>query len=156
MAPIRTNTTGRVDISRVLKAILVRRDCFTHVKAAFPMMDQFLEYGTDTWYEKTYQISSDFVKAKSASDVTTVDSDDDTADAKAFQGSEACGEAQVSTYQCHSVLVTLCEKLNRGLLESSLCQLAATSSPGKELDLAASDNSICKAIAEAAIKHPPL
>jgi hypothetical protein len=150
LSPLRTNS-GRHEVPRVLRAILVRRDLFIHIAAQFPNMHQYLDiYGSEQWYEKNYQISSKFVK--SGTPAPQEESDEDVDDVRKNPLPDGDGGALCSSYLCHSILVTLCEKLNRGILESSLCQLAVSCVPGKELDLAMPDNAICKALAEAASK----
>ena len=64
-------------MSRLLRAVLVRRDLFIHIQARFPRMEQHLaSYGSEDWYKKTFQISKDFVANSSA--VVAEDSDDES------------------------------------------------------------------------------
>ena len=151
----------RHDLARVIRAVLVRRDLYVHLKMMFPLMKQYVDmYGSDTYYEVRFGIKSDFTLTdeKKNENQRKPPQDDGDLDADGQEdSSDALVAASCSTYSCQRLLKGLCEKLARGFLEGQLCTIAANSTPGKALDLG--DSQIAKMIADIsalyAVDFPP-
>jgi len=63
LQPVRTHN-HRHDMVRVIKAFLIRRDVFMHIKLTFPLMKQFLDiYDTPAYYKARFGINADFTLA---------------------------------------------------------------------------------------------
>ena len=115
-------------------------------------MEQNLKiYDTDQFYEQRYKITSDFKVPSKKVEEEEDGSSLQVQDSSILQDDEDC--SAVSTYLCHKPLMTLCEKLSKGVFEVQLCVLAANSVPGKALDLGTLDGSISSLMKDAAEKY---
>ncbi len=147
--------TKRQELNRVIRAILIRRDLFVHLKFMFPKMLPYLQhYGSDKFYEINFDIKPDFtmteesrkkleVQRLAEGDADNVNGPDDLL--------VAAESSCPSTYTCHGPLIGLCERLARGSLDWPLCCIAEKSTPGKALELA--ETAISKTIDEIAILY---
>eukprot|EP00435_Cladocopium_sp_Y103_P066146 s220_g28.t1 len=58
LGPVRTGTI-RFDVTKVLKAILVRRDYMVHLRNQFPNMASYMnDHGTLAWYTRTFGLNA--------------------------------------------------------------------------------------------------
>ena len=136
---------SRFDVSKVLKAILVRRDYMVHVRGMFPSMSSYIEdHGTIAWYTRTFGLNH--LGEKGGHRVENADEEEEAAE----KGEQ---ETVASSYTCLKPLITFCEKMMRGTFDIALCKLTNDSIAGKSLNLANQEDSLKNILADIAGKY---
>lgn len=139
LVPLRSHTT-RFDQAKMMKALLVRQDLFRHIKLLFPKMDQYVShYGTIDWFKKAYNVDPDGFRPEGVPADAADPDDEPDVDPASPEKPDASDKNDCSTFNCHSVLIGLLDKLSKNQLEVALCKMALSpaSVPGKSVDLAA-------------------
>ena len=137
-----TAHSAKYDAARLLKAVLVRRDLYRHIRSTFPRMNALTEHFDSPSFWAKFGIQPNGLMAAQQPDV---DQDDP---AEATVGAEEKGET-LSMYECHRPLSLLLTRLSSNAYEATLCKLAGNAIPGKSLDLSTDGEIIKKQIDEA-------
>jgi len=134
----------RFDVTKRLRAVLVRRDLLTHIKNSFPRMEEYTKnFGTWAWYEETFKLAEDGTRTDRKGkmfrpqDCTALD--EDIEDSTVLDSCSAMPQEMCSTYLCYRQLVAFCTQLMQNSHEVTLCKLVQNYVPGKALNLAVDD-----------------
>ena len=133
MGPVRTGTI-RFDVTKVLKAILVRRDYMVHLRSQFPNMASYMhDHGTLAWYTRTFGLNR-------------VEEQDE-------EENEQDQQTQASSFMSLKPLVTFVERMMRGTYDIALCKLSGDSIAGKSLNLGSQDDNMKSIINDISAKY---
>lgn len=141
LGPVRTGTI-RFDVTKVLKAILVRRDYMVHLRNQFPNMASYMhDHGTLAWYTRTFGLNS--LGEKDGQRVEEQDEEENEQDQ----------QTQASSFMSLKPLVTFVERMMRGTYDIALCKLSGDSIAGKSLNLGSQDDNMKSIISDISAKY---
>ena len=124
---------GNLTVPVIMKALLMRRGIWVHLKMLFPKFDELItSYSGNDFYLREYGTSPDGTRDPAFADkLEGSDSDDDGAEKKVPEG-------DTSSYKSRAPLMRLCSRLAKNLFERTLaCMVtdAVKGAPSTHVDL---------------------